>query len=221
MAAARFGCSPDAEPHQGLAATRLESNEDREEGGGRDEGADGLGRGPADDGAPDDAEDSERQGGRDGDGPATVEPAWAPEAGREDAAAGHEHDDRDGHIDEEHPAPVEAGGQDAAKEDPGGPAGRRCGAIEREGLGQFPGVVREEGHQHGERGRSDERRTDALEGAACEEYRFGGRQAGDQRGAAKDGEAGHEDATGAIQVGKSATEQEEAAERDDVGVEDP
>src|SRR6185503_21299763 len=83
------------------------------------------------------------------------------------------------------------------------------------------GVAGAEGNEHGESGRSDGRRTDALEGATCEEYRVGGREAGDQRGAAKDGEAGHEDTTGAVQVRKSATEQEQAAERDDVGVEDP
>jgi hypothetical protein len=143
------------------------------------------------------------------------------ETGGQDPAAGDDDADRDGHVDQEDPAPIEAGGQDTTEEDAGGAAGRSRGAIQRKRLGQLAGVMREEGHEHGECCRRDQGRSDTLDGAAREEDGVGPGETGKERRPAQDGEADHEHAASPVEVGETAAEQEETAEGDDVGVEDP
>ena len=127
----------------------------------------------------------------------------------------------EGHVDEEHPGPGRELGEDAAEEDPGRAAGGCRGAVDRQRLGQLLRRRTEDSEQQGQGGGCDQRRPGALDGAADQ---FDGRAAGGaghQRPGREHDPAGGEDATGSEQVREPAAEEQQAAERDDVGVEDP
>jgi hypothetical protein len=75
--------------------------------------------------------------------------------------------------------------------------------------------------QDGERGGRQDRRAEALEGARRDQLALGGRQAAEQRREREQDEADGEDAAAAEQVGHATAEQQEAAEDERVGVDDP
>jgi hypothetical protein len=75
--------------------------------------------------------------------------------------------------------------------------------------------------QQRERRRRQERGADALHGADGDEHLRGGRETARQRGGREQAEAGEEDAAAAEEVARPAAEQQEAAERERVGVDDP
>ena len=124
-------------------------------------------------------------------------------------------------VDEEHPGPARVLGEDAAEEDAGGAAGRCGGAVEGERLGQLLRGGAEDREQQGECGGGDERGAGALHGAADELDGHGVARPAVEGTDGEDRPADAEDAAGAEQVGQPAAEQQQAAERDDVGVEDP
>ena len=126
----------------------------------------------------------------------------------------------DRHVDEEDPLPAEVLGQHAAGEhaDRGARAADRAPDPER--LVAL-GALLERRHDDRERGRRDDRRAEALNGARADQHAFGAREAAGERGGGEDDHAGEEDAAPAEEVGRAAAEQEEAAERDRVGGDDP
>ena len=72
-----------------------------------------------------------------------------------------------------------------------------------------------------ERGGREDRRAEALERARRDQLALAGRQAAEQRGEREEDEADGEDAAAAEQVGHAPAEQQEAAEDERVGVDDP
>ena len=93
-------------------------------------------------------------------------------------------------------------------------------AVHRHG-DWFEATVAEEHHQQRESGRRDQRRADALDRRRRDLQADRVGQTGGQRTAGEDRPAGGEHALGAEEVRKTAAEQQQAAERDGVGVEDP
>jgi hypothetical protein len=129
----------------------------------------------------------------------------------------HEHADR--HVDEHGPAPVHLG-QRAAEDQ----ADRRTGTGHR-GIHAHGAVARTAGGE----GRGDQRqgrgggecRPDALQGAGPEQHPLALREAAEQRGAGEHEDTGHEHPAAPEQVAQAATQEEQSAEGQGVGRDDP
>jgi hypothetical protein len=141
--------------------------------------------------------------------------ALGQQAGREE-----DRERADRHVDPQDPLPAEVLGEDAAEQDAGRAAGAGHGAPDAE----RPVALRALGERRGddgERGGGDQRGAQALEGAGDDEHDVVGRQAADERGDGEDPEPEHEQPAAAQEVGHAAAEQQEAAEDEGVGVDDP
>ena len=152
--------------------------------------------------------------------PMSIEPRRAGAAGSS-AGMTRQHADRDRDVDVEDPRPRDPLGDHAAEEHAGGAAGGCGGAVDGEGLHQLLRVGAEEHHQQRQCRWCDQRRAGALRCTGGDLDAGGLGEPGDQRCAGEDRPAGGEHAAGAEQVGEAAAEQQQAAEGDDVGVEDP
>ena len=126
----------------------------------------------------------------------------------------------DRHVHPEDPFPAEALGEDAAEEDADGAAGAGDGPPGPERLVAL-GTLPEGDGDDRERRRRDDRGAEPLDGAGDDELDVVLGEAAGQRGEREEDQAGHEDAAAAEQVGEPAAEQQEAAEREHVGVDDP
>ena len=93
-------------------------------------------------------------------------------------------------------------------------------AEDAEGLRPFI-RLREEGHDHGQDHCRADGSSDALDEPRADEHRLREREAAQDRGADKDRQAHQEDALAAEEVADPAREKKEAAERDQVRVDDP
>ena len=178
-------------------------------------------RAPADVDRVDERVDEQRDAGRDRDGAGHVVAAHAGLAALGQQARGHRGgEQRDRDVDEQDPLPAEVLGQHAAEQDADGAAGAGHGAPDAEravALGTFG-----EGRgQDRERGGREDRRAEALQRARRDQLALAGRQAAEQRGEREEDEADGEDTTAAEQVGHATAEQQEAAEDERVGVDDP
>ena len=83
------------------------------------------------------------------------------------------------------------------------------------------GAVLEERGDDREGGRGDDRRAETLGRASGDQLALIGGETRGERGDGHDEQARHEDAPAPEQVGRTTTEQQEAAERDHVRVDDP
>jgi hypothetical protein len=116
--------------------------------------------------------------------------------------------------------PVDRLGQDAA----GQQADRRArGGDEAEDADRLGllGGLREHRHDHPEDDRGGQRAADALHEARADEHLLALRDAAQQRRDGEDEQAGEEDPPAADEVAEPAGEQQQAAEGDQVGVDDP
>ncbi len=179
-------------------------------------------RAPAGVGGVDQRIDEDRERGGDGDRAGDVEgtglglgPALGDQPRRQ-----HQGDQGDRDVDPEHPLPAEPVGEDAAEQHTGGSAGAGHGTPDPERLVALGAVAEDRGDDR-ERGGGDDRGAEALGGAGGDQLPLGRREAGRQRGDGDQQQAGHEDPAAAEQVGGTAPEQEEAAEGEHVGVDDP
>ena len=126
----------------------------------------------------------------------------------------------DRHVDPEDPLPAEPLGQDPAEQDARGAAGPRDRAPDAERLVALGTLVPVRGDDR-QGGRRDDRRAEALEGAGDDQEDVRGRQAAGQRGEREEHEAADEHPPAPEQVGEPSAEQQEAAEEEGVGVDDP
>jgi DNA-binding MarR family transcriptional regulator len=139
--------------------------------------------------------------------------AQEPRADPEDEGA-------DGHVDEEDPRPAQRAGQGAAEQDArSAAASRGCppDAESEVSLTAFP----EGRRQDRERGRREQRRSQALEGAEADQRAFRPGEPVEQRAHGEEREPRHEQAATAEQVGEPAAEEQDAAEEDRVGRDHP
>ena len=129
-------------------------------------------------------------------------------------------DDRDRDVDEEDPVPVDRLGEDAADQEPDGAAARGDEREQAHGLRLFAGLG-EHGRDHPEDHRRGQSPADSLEESCTDQQARAVREPTEHRGCREQGEPGEEDGPAPDQVAEPAREQEEAAERDQVGVDDP
>ncbi len=132
-------------------------------------------------------------------------------------------DERDGaqrHVDEQHPPPPRAFGEQAPEEHAGGAREPRDGRPDAERL--VPVAVAPEGRgQRRQRRRREHRRAEALHEAGGDEHGLGLRQPAGERGAGEHEQAGDQHAAPAEQVGGAPAEQQESAVGEDVAVDHP
>ena len=129
-------------------------------------------------------------------------------------------DDADRHVDEQHPLPAGPLGQHAAEQHAGRAAGARDRAPDAQ-RGVALGALLEGGGDDRQRGGRDQRGAEALHGAGDDQPQLALGEAAGQRGDREEDEARDEHAPPAEQVGQAAAEQQEAAEDQGVGVDDP
>ena len=128
------------------------------------------------------------------------------------------HRDQDVHV--QAPAPGEVLGEDAAEQQADGGAGDGDAAVEAEGFAALVGVG-EGGGQQRERRRGEDRAEGALQGAGADQDREAGGEAAERGGAGEPDQADDEDALAAEEVADPAAEQQQAAEGERVGGDDP
>ena len=123
-------------------------------------------------------------------------------------------------VDEERPAPVQVLGQDAAEDQADGAAATGDRAVDAERLGALLGVGEHHGEQ-GERGGREQRAEDALQGTGAEHHRLAGGGAAERGGRGEADQTDDEGALAAPQVGDPAAEEQQTAEGEGVGGDDP
>ena len=111
-------------------------------------------------------------------------------------------------------------GQHAAGEHADGGARAAHRAPDAERLVPLRALLEGRGDDR-ERGRGDDRGAEALHGARADQDALGPGETADERGGGEDDDADEEDAPPPEQVGRAPAEQQEAAERDRVGGDDP
>ena len=153
--------------------------------------------------------------GRDGSG--EIEVAGAPLGLGQEARREPHHGQPDGHVDEEAPAPREQVGQQAAEHQADAAAATCDGAVVGDGARALAALA-ERRRQQRERGRCGDRGADALHGARGQQPLGRGRQAAREGGGGEESDAGHEHAPAAEDVAGPRAQQQQAAERQRVGV---
>ena len=135
-------------------------------------------------------------------------------AGDQDARPS-QHRHRDRHVDEQHPAPAQVGGQRAAEEQAGHRAEPGHGAVDAQGPGPGrPGG--EGGGQQGQRAGRGDRGAASLHDAGGQQRRPGGGEPAGHRGQREHDDPGPEHPQAAEQVAGPAAGQQQAAERERV-----
>ena len=133
---------------------------------------------------------------------------------------GEQAEQRERHVDEEDPLPAGRVDEHAAGDDAQRPAdgGERAPDAERD-VALAAGGERD--GQQRERGGGQERGADALDGADRDEHAGRGREPARERGGREQAESDEEHPAAAEQIAHPAAQQQEAAERERVGVHDP
>ncbi len=215
----------DPQRHQGMLAARLDEQERGQEHHRRGQRGEDLGVAPVRHpvGAGRRAGQAVDQGGqaeRAGDRAGQVEPAGVA-LGLGQGARGQQGDQKpDRHVHEQHPAPGEVGGEHAADEQADGRAGDAHGGVDAHGPVAFP-ALREVGRDQRQSGRRDDRTAHALQGARGQQPGLGVGETAEQRGDREQDDPGDEDPLAAEDVAGPAAEQQQAAEGQRVGVDDP
>ena len=166
------------------------------------------------------AVDQQRQAGRAGHHAGDVEAAPQPAAAHQRHRGQRGDDEADRRVDEEDPAPRHVGGQDPAEQQADGAAGAGHARPDAE----RPVARRAHRERRGDQSegrRGCERGPGALHGARRQQPPARGGEAADQRGQGEQQDAGHEDAPAAVDVAQPAAEQQQAAEGERVGGDDP
>ena len=125
-----------------------------------------------------------------------------------------------GNVDEQNPAPIERVGEHAAEQHTGGAArsAHRTpdadGAVAGRALGEGGGEDRQ-------RRGGDHRAAETLDRPSGDQHALAARQPAGQRGEREQHQTGDEHSPAPEQIGGAAAQQQEARERDRVGVDDP
>jgi hypothetical protein len=170
----------------------------------------------------DDRVDAEHQRGGDQHGAWRVGALAQPEAAvvRQQPARRQRraHTDRDVH--EEDPVPVDRLRQHPAREQPDRPAGRGHERVDADRL-RLLARLREHRHDHPEDHRRGHRAAGALEEARADQNALAGGDAAQDRGDREHCEPREEDLPAPDQVAEPPGQQQQAAERDQIGVHHP
>jgi len=209
-------------PHERLGGTALDHDESDQEDRGERHETDHLGRSPAGLARSDDPVHERDQATRDGHCSGQVEAPVRFLVLRlgHDPQRQDERDDADRNVDEEDPGPRERVGEDPAEEQADGAAADRDRRPHAHRFGPLRAFSEGRGHDR-EGGRRHERRAEALDSACDDQPGLALCEAADQRRDRKDDDAEEEHALAPDQVARAATEQEESAEEQRVGVDDP
>jgi hypothetical protein len=170
----------------------------------------------------DDRVDGEHEAGRDEHGPRDVGALADADAlvARDEPPREERRDDADGDVDEEDPVVVDRLRQHAAGQQPDRAAGGGDEAVDPDRLGLLARLG-EHREDHPEDHGGGHRAADALDEAGRDERLLAPGDAAQQRREREDAQAGHEDALAPEQVAEAPGEEQQAAERDEVGVDDP
>ena len=212
----------NAQRHDRIGQARLEHHEEHEQDDGEAEDPQRVRREPAVRRRRHDAVDGNHHRHGDERGPHPVDALFDAQADvlHNEEAAEDQRGDADRHIHEEDPVPAQELGQDAAGEETDGAAADGDEHVGAHRLAALEGA-RELGDDDGDDHRGGERAADALDEAGRDEHGLAvGRSAGDG-GEHEQGHAGQEHLLATDQVAEAAGEKEEAAEGDEVGVDDP
>ena len=128
--------------------------------------------------------------------------------------------DADRDVDEEDPVPVDEVGEHAAGQEADRAARRGDEAVDADRL-RLLARLREHRHDHPEHDGRGERAAGALDEARGDQHLLALRGRAQQRGHREDGQADQEHQPAADQVTEPSGEEEQAAERDQVRVDDP
>ena len=153
-------------------------------------------------------------------GPGEVDAPHVPISLGQVATGQDEQDDADRDVHEEHPAPRRPLDEHSAGDQTDGAAADRHRGVESDRAGAL-GTLAEHHHEQGQRGRRRERGADALHGASGKEQARRRGEAAGQRTDREERDAGDEDPPATEQVTAARAQQQEAAERQRVGVEHP
>jgi hypothetical protein len=129
-------------------------------------------------------------------------------------------DDGERDVHEERPAPVQVLGEEAAQDQTDGTAAAGDRAVDAERLGALLGIGEHHGEQ-GERGGREQGSEDTLERSGAEHHRLVGGRTAQRGGHGEAAQAHDEGLLAAPQVGYPAAEQEQTAEGEGVGRDDP
>jgi hypothetical protein len=154
-----------------------------------------------------------------GDGAEGVEPAGAAFVVEEHLGAG-QHREPDREVDQQHPSPRQGAGEQPAEQDTGGDA--ECGhrpVHPHRLVAELPG--REGGRDQGQRVRCGQGGADALDAAGADQQLAVGGEAAEHRGGGEHDHADAQHAAAAVQVADPATEEQQPAEGEHVGVDHP
>ena len=196
----------DAERDQRVLGRRLARDERREERGRDAAQEQRLAVAPAVLGRRlDDRVDAEHQRARDQHGAGHVRAAAEadPLVALDQAQGEHGGDDRDRHVDEEDPVPVDRLGQDPAGEQPDRAAARGDERVDPDRLRLLP-RLREHRDDHPEDHGRGHRAADALDEARAHEHLLALREPAQERGDREERQAGHEDVAAARAGRRSA-----------------
>ena len=116
--------------------------------------------------------------------------------------------------------PVDQSGEDAAQEDADAAAAGGDKAEDPHRLRTL-GRLREQGHHQGERNGGGDGTAEALHGAGGDEHPLRRRDPARERGEREQGDAGEEESPVAEEVAEPPPEEQEAAVREQVRVDDP
>ena len=212
----------NSERHQRMRGARLDRDEQREQRGGRADQRDGLRRQPAGLVAADDPVDGQHQRSSDGDRARDVEPCVAGRRAQARQQRGAHRIDRDAdrQVDEEDPVPRQRAVSRPPSSTPMLPPPAQTKPYTPIARARSPETGEEIHDQRQRDGRYD-RAADALHRARGDQHRLRLREAARERCEREDDEAGEEHAPLAVQVAESSAEQQAAAERQQVRVDDP
>jgi len=138
----------------------------------------------------------------------------------QDPAAGQHRRDADRDVDEEDPAPVDEVGDDAPEEQPDRGARGADERVDPDRTGLQARIV-EERDDHAECDRRGERTAGALQEARGDEPPGRLRDAAEHRGGDEEAQAAEQHASAAHEIADPPRQQQQAAERGQVGVDDP
>ncbi len=157
-------------------------------------------------------------GGRDRAG--QIEPPALALRLKEYARRGERNQQADGDVNEQHPAPGREVDEQAAQDQADRAARHAHPGVDPHGPVTRPPFREGDGDQR-KCGRGGEGSADPLHHACGEQPELAGGKASDQRGDREQQDAGDEDPAAAQQVAGPAAEQQQPAERERVGVDDP
>ena len=156
---------------------------------------------------------------QDGAGDVEPDPLRDPQiADRDEGERGR--DEHEGHVDEQHPAPVEVLGQQTAQQH----AERASAGGDHTPGGQRPaplGTIRDAYHDHGQCQWGQYGRRHPLGGSGGDELPGAVGEAAEDGGDTEQGQRGEHGAPVADQIGDSSTQQQQATEGQGVGTDHP